>query len=220
MFLLAAVPWSGMPTVRSHPTCSVGQPKSFSIPIPQPSSLSRHILPDPQFHVTLWAAPETWSLFYGICLLVSHRVLPHLAVHRAPPGSAQGLCQGLRLLPVYGEMSCHLPCCPQPAHLLVRATRVQSLTWCGPSSCSPITASLNCLHVVSAHRPSLCLTYLYLPAPLSPHFSSPTPFLALLVLTLAAGSSWSPAAAVVPRLPVSRVPMQDMHSCSPLYHQM
>lgn len=47
----------------------------------------------------------------------------------------------------------------------------------------------------------------------------PTPCMALLVLTLAAGSSWSPAAAVVPRPPVSRVPVQDVHSSSPLHHQ-
>lgn len=56
MFLRAAVSWSGMPTARSHPMCSVGQPQVFifsSHPTPFPSGVSMYKLPDPQPHVTL-----------------------------------------------------------------------------------------------------------------------------------------------------------------------
>lgn len=121
MFLSAAVPCSGMPTARSHPTCSMGQPLVFifcSNPTSFPSGDFRHTLPDPQPHVTLWVTPEAWSPLHGICLLVSHRVLPHLAAHQAHLGSAERHCQGLHLLPVHGEMSCQLPWYPQLVHLL------------------------------------------------------------------------------------------------------
>lgn len=130
---------------------------SFYIIIPHPSPLgssgTRCLTQSPGHPV---ATPETLSPLHGICLLVSHRVLPHLAAHQAHPGSAEGHCQVLHPLPVHGEMSCQLPCHPQPAHVLVRvATHVQALNLVWAQFMLPSKAPPTCLHVVSA--PSLSL---------------------------------------------------------------